>query len=512
MKKSEKIIFEKLTPISDSDLGIYENALDFVFENEDVKNVAVSGAYGAGKSSVLESYKKKHQDKKYVHISLAHFSDNAETDGEDSIRESVLEGKILNQLIHQIPSDRIPQTNFRVKKGIKRWPAIASAFIAVVFSFVLLNVIFFSKWVSFVNSISVSWIKSVLAFTATPETRLISGLVAIVIAAFCIYKLVQVQQNRHILRKLNVQGSEIEIFEKTEESYFDKYLNEVLYLFENVDADVIVFEDMDRFDANRIFERLREVNTLTNLQRKKDNKKVLRFFYLLRDDIFVSKDRTKFFDYIVPIVPVVDGSNSYDQFLSHLKKNDLTGKFDERFLHGISLYVDDMRLLKNICNEFLVYYNRLNTTELDYNKMLAMITYKNLFPRDYSDLQLGKGFVDALFEQKDKLLQEAQGEYESKISEMKTVINQAKQEQLESISELNIIDAEKAEKANRDYYNGQKRKEYDVWKHQKYPKRKAAIENRSAERMQILEQELTQLQLTQQRLHASTLKELIRAY
>ncbi|MBD5160793.1 MAG: hypothetical protein HDT14_01985 [Oscillibacter sp.] len=30
----------------------------------------------------------------------------------------------------------------------------------------------------------------------------------------------------------------------------------------------------------------------------------LRFFYLLRDDIFDTKDRTKFFDYIVPVVPV----------------------------------------------------------------------------------------------------------------------------------------------------------------------------------------------------------------
>ena len=59
---------------------------------------------------------------------------------------------------------------------------------------------------------------------------------------------------------------------------------------------------------------------------------------------------------------------------------------------------DDMRLLKNICNEFLIYYNQLDLTELDYNKMLAIITYKNLFPRDFSDLQLNKGFVYALFE------------------------------------------------------------------------------------------------------------------
>lgn len=83
--------------------------------------------------------------------------------------------------------------------------------------------------------------------------------------------------------KLNLQGNEIEIFEESDDSYFDKYLNEVLYLFENADADVIVFEDMDRFNANRIFERLREVNTLANIQLQKEDKKVLRFFYLLRD-------------------------------------------------------------------------------------------------------------------------------------------------------------------------------------------------------------------------------------
>ncbi len=94
----------------------------------------------------------------------------------------------------------------------------------------------------------------------------------------------------------------------------------MLYLFENAEVDAIVFEDMDRFNVNSIFERLREVNTLVNIRLQKDNKKIIRFFYLLRDDIFVSKDRTKFFDYIIPVVPVLDSSNSYDQFLDLLKK------------------------------------------------------------------------------------------------------------------------------------------------------------------------------------------------
>jgi hypothetical protein len=174
---------------------------------------------------------------------------------------------------------------------------------------------------------------------------------------------------------------------------------------------------MDRYNANRIFERLREINTLINTQRKQRRKKPanmlflhlfrknvsytpLRFFYLLRDDIFTTKDRTKFFDYIVPIVPVIDGSNSYDKLIEKFKDGGIYEKFDSHFLQKLSLYVDDMRLLLNIYNEFIVYESRINSTEQDWNKLLAMITYKNLFPYDFSELQLRRGYVHTVFSQK----------------------------------------------------------------------------------------------------------------
>lgn len=54
----KKYHFERLTPIDNMDLDVYEDAIDYVFNNSDVKNVAISGAYSAGKSSVLASYKK----------------------------------------------------------------------------------------------------------------------------------------------------------------------------------------------------------------------------------------------------------------------------------------------------------------------------------------------------------------------------------------------------------------------------------------------------------------------
>jgi hypothetical protein len=48
-----KYNFQKLTPINQVDLNIYKEALEYVFENNDVKNVGISGAYSAGKSSVI---------------------------------------------------------------------------------------------------------------------------------------------------------------------------------------------------------------------------------------------------------------------------------------------------------------------------------------------------------------------------------------------------------------------------------------------------------------------------
>ena len=406
--------FERLTPIDNMDLNVYEEAIDYAFDNSDIKNVAISGAYSAGKSSVLASYKKKHSDLHFLHISLAHFK-SPEQEDEVEVKESVLEGKILNQLIHQIPSEKIPQTNFRVKKKVSAKSIIKPTIEAVLFFIVAIYFVCFDIWKSYVNTLPNNWFKSILTLSTHQYALMVDGILMVILLLFIVYGLIRVQKNKNVFRKLNLQGNEIEIFEESDDSYFDKYLNEVLYLFENVDADVIVFEDMDRFNANRIFERLREVNTLANIQLQKEDKKVLRFFYLLRDDIFVSKDRTKFFDYIVPVVPVVDSSNSYDQFISHFKKGGIFEKFDESFLQGLSLYIDDMRLLKNIYNEFAVYFNRLNITELDCNKMLAIIAYKNLFPRDFADLQLNQGFVYTLFCKKDNFI-------EDEITEMKKLL------------------------------------------------------------------------------------------
>lgn len=486
-----KYKFQKLTPDSDVDLKLYEDAIDYIFDNPDVRNVAISGAYGAGKSSVIASYRKKYSNLRFVHISLAHFKQSDKED-EIEIKESVLEGKILNQLIHQIPAKNIPQTNFKVKKKIETKNIVRSTFFTMLFLISILHITMFELWSGFVASLSTSWIKDILKISVNDYVLIISGLLVTITFYIFLYSLVKVQKTKNVFRKVSLQGNEIEIFEESEESYFDKYLNEVLYLFENVEADVIVFEDMDRFDANRIFERLREINTLANIQLEKDKKHSLRFFYLLRDDIFVSKDRTKFFDYIVPVVPVVDSSNSYDQFITHFKEGGIYKLFDENFLQGLSLYIDDMRILKNIYNEFVIYYNRLNTTELNCNKMLAIITYKNLFPRDFSDLQLNQGMVYTLFAKKDDFIKAEIEGLKELADNKKTEIEFVTKEHITSIQELDdVYNAKRSRLPSNDWNKRQKiEKEYN----EELPIRKQAIENKLNNRLPYLEDELSLLE------------------
>lgn len=503
--------FEKLTLNDNVNIDVYEEALNFAFSSSDIRNIAISGAYGAGKSSVLASYKKKHSEKSFIHISLAHFKDEQSSESSEEQAESVLEGKILNQLIHQLSPNDIPQTNFKIKQNIDE-KQIIKITVFTVFTFLCSLFIFkHNVWCTFVDRFT-GCFGTLLSATKSPCALLFAGIILIILCSIFTYNVIKMQKLKKFLKRITLQGNEIEIFENDDESFFDKYLNEVLYLFENSNVDAIVFEDMDRFEMNRIFERLREVNTLVNGQlEKNEDKKVLRFIYLLRDDVFVSKDRTKFFDYIVPIVPVLDATNSYDQFILHLKKNDVYCKLDGKFLQGLSLYVDDMRLLKNICNEFLIYYNRVNTTELDYNKMFALITYKNLFPRDFSDLQLGRGFVFSLFSQKKTFIAAEEERQKSLIDDKTEEIKYCRNEELESLEELETIRAKKQSRIP-PYYQSthrEEQKKYDEWYANEFPKRKQAIENKIANRVETLNIQLEKLNTQYNKLQVATLKDII---
>lgn len=182
-------------------------------------------------------------------------------------------------------------------------------------------------------------------------------------------------------------------------SIFDKYLDEILYFFEASKYNVVIFEDLDRFDIIDIFEKLRELNELINNSEQIDRRVV--FIYAIKDDIFgdvdsdkLTKDRTKFFDFIIPVIPIINASNSGDLLKKKIKYSPYSELVNDYFLEDVTIYIDDMRVLKNIFNEFVIYQQKLSAIDLDANKLLAMIIYTV----DFSKLQYNKGLVYELFQ------------------------------------------------------------------------------------------------------------------
>lgn len=445
--------FEKLTPANDYQLGIYEDAMNFVFDNKDILNIAVTGPYASGKSSMIKTYKEKHK-KNFLHISLAHFEKNGNLKNSYAIdnnnpesknnmeKENILEGKILNQLIHNIDPKEIPQTNFKIKRKITSKRIGAYTFIINIFLLLILYISLYNYWYITVSGLHDGILKEWLNISLNNKWLIFSGFICFVISCVIVWSLIKTNKFNNRIKKFKFQESEIEVFENKEESYFDKYLNEVLYLFENSKKDMIVFEDIDRYNSTKIFEKLREINTLVNSR----SDTPIRFLYLLKDDMFDSKDRTKFFDFIIPIIPVIDSSNSYDKFIQYFESGGIYNLFDATFLSDISLYVDDMRLLKNIYNEFLIYHSRLEGGEsekekikLDNDKLLAIIVYKNIFPKDFSNLQLGQGFVYNIFASRENLINDELSKINKQIEILKKDNNEIKNEQLESIDELDAL-------------------------------------------------------------------------
>ena len=205
MEKKE-LKFQKLTPINDIELGVYKDGMDYIFENKDIRNIAITGAYSSGKSSVLESYKNK-ANLQFIRISLAHFCSFNE--GTDRIMtEAIVEGKIINQLIHHLDSDKIQQTGFKIKREVNNRTILVESLIILLFVISFSHYHFFDVWRMYILNLpplinpiyqyfniqdfftlTLGIINYILKFTINPYTKLISGVILIVLGGRLLYLL-----------------------------------------------------------------------------------------------------------------------------------------------------------------------------------------------------------------------------------------------------------------------------------------------------------------------------------
>ena len=76
-EKEKKYKFRSLTSNKDVKIKpVISHALEFVISDvSEPTNVAITGNYGAGKSSVIETFELEKRDKKFIHISLAQYDE-----------------------------------------------------------------------------------------------------------------------------------------------------------------------------------------------------------------------------------------------------------------------------------------------------------------------------------------------------------------------------------------------------------------------------------------------------
>jgi hypothetical protein len=421
--------FVDLAPTDDADkAGIYSEAILFATNNAKVFNIALTGPYGSGKSSIIQSFLKKYQ-RPALHISLAAFVPEADTGNEKASRQEI-EGSILQQMLYGADANKLPLSRFKRIQSPGVWSIFKSLYI-------MLGIL--ALWYVFHKREDIISGNFFLPHSLSNWPKL--GI--FVLAATFLWVIlhhVYVASFGLSLKSISLKNVEIKPAQDDQTSILNRHLDEIVYFFESTKYDLVIIEDLDRFNNAEIFVTLREINNLVN--ENAGVKRAIRFLYALRDDMFVNTDRTKFFEFIIPVIPIINTSNSIDMVLERGVKLELDERLDRQFLREVSRYLNDLRLIQNIFNEYAIYVANLETygeNLLDANKLLAILIYKNVYPRDFEQLHRGKGTLAEILNRQNELIGHGEATYRTEVAKLEKQLAIAERQTPSDLKELRQI-------------------------------------------------------------------------
>lgn len=368
-----------------------------------IRNIALTGPYGSGKSTVLYTLQQDYKKHTYLQISLATLEsyDLLERDEKEKDKKDIeqlnrlIEYSILQQLIYREKYATVPNSRIKRIFHFDNWKLFGWT-VGILLFFIAFLIAFEPSWLRVETMYRILDMGPVANSVADILSVLymlfgISVCIRKILSAFCGYQ----------LSRFNLKDGEIEL---KEASIFNKHLDEIIYFFQRTKYDVVIIEDLDRFNTSDIYLKLRELNQLIN--ESKEIGRHIVFIYAVKDDVFKDEQRAKFFDYITTVIPVINPSNSKDKLKEALQLRGYEDIADED-LEEMAFFINDMRLLINIANEYQQYRRRLCATgqiSLNPTKLLGMIVYKNYFPRDFAKLHNWEGDVYKCIAMKPKFI------------------------------------------------------------------------------------------------------------
>ena len=376
-----------LTPtiLTESDIAHKSvDELTEVLKEKDCRNIAITGTYGSGKSSIIRTLQSEvGNEYRFVNISLSTLDKEVQD----------IESSIVQQLLYKTDSSKSGEYRY-TKPSVLTTKRLIYWICHIVILIIAICVAFEPQWLRIEGLYS---IYGFLGYKLGYWINVIADIFSFVyIIYFIVILLCKVIKHFHCytIKRLDIYNTSIEFSE--EASIFNKHLNEIECFFRATKTNVVVFEDLDRIEnPQSLFLKLRELNAILNDSAEIKREHTIRFIYAIRDDVFIGEQRTKYFDYIVSAIPVVNANNSADYLISQygeIEGRTSMYRITNQQWQELGSYIHGMRELHNVVNEFLQYKVQVGES-LEEHKLFAITIYKNKYPQDYSLLHSKSGIL-----------------------------------------------------------------------------------------------------------------------
>lgn len=418
-------------------------ALHWALTQDDIFNIALTGNYGSGKSSIIQTLLKKNEDIKEhtITISLADFNRSSKKQEDDEEHSNLelenLEKGILKQIFYKVRSCSIPNSRFKKIKRSAFWKDYGLTFSCISSCLLFLSFIFPNLKDSIIINIENGFLMQSGPYHLGYTVFFLSYLLFL---ASIVY-VYEFHFKKFSLKSLHIGSNQFQVDTNQHETVFDKYLDEIVYFFEeNKTYNTIIFEDLDRFENLEIFIKLRELNRILNSDDDIQNRKIT-FVYAIRDDLFKGTERTKFFDFLIPVIPIINKNNAFEELFRVMHKaTDYV--VSDACLKTVGLYITEMRTLNNIFNEYYMYIsnkNKFTDLSLNYDKLFSLIVFKNLEPEEFSSVQNGEGVLKKVFRKKNEFINNQINSIEKKKDEADRELKKYNNDVLNNISEIKTV-------------------------------------------------------------------------
>lgn len=401
------------------------------------RNIALTGHYGSGKSSVLEETQRVLEEDglKVVNLSIPSLGigdGRVRKDGDKSFdRTNLIQKEIVKQLLYRRKPSATPASRYsRLDTFHVGRALLAAVGVGVVAAGFALLARVPDKVKDALPPEAWFWVNGSLWSNLAGTIQWLSLLLVFGLAVWAALAVQRLLQQRIRVTELAAGPTKVTLSDSSS-SYFDEYLDEIVYFFQTSETEVVVFEDLDRFKDPHIFETLRELNMLLN-NAEQTGVAPIRFVYAIRDSIFeqldveagddeegvedrrsatssdqgetrrlMSTNRTKFFDLVVPMVPFISHRTSRDLIRQELQVIVPEQRPNNAVVDIVGAHLTDMRLIKNICNEYEVFRRRILTAgglkELTADRLYSSVVYKNIYLADYEKIRDGTSLLDTLY-------------------------------------------------------------------------------------------------------------------